>query len=772
MRSDEHRVPVHLGDSPPLIPLRKPFDLVPWQLVSAIVLVGTTLSLDSYINLSDEPFQEGSIASPMLLARVLLFMIGGTMILLQPEGRTIPGWILAALGHFYRSLGTGYIETGDTRVRSFDVEASAMTRMKLHGESTVFIVDPPLWGFWKHTWWAQAYWDRNVPYRMLLPVEPEGSIELMTDADRAGRWHGLASGIKALANPVEFVAQARAEDVQWFVDRALPPLGSPFASMRQAIEQWARVRAQKLIQRRIIVACSAADPEVLIEHTKDVVGALTDSGLVVRTVSIAEQRAIFDEAYGKRRFYPRDINSFGIDDIDWVTLVVRQFPSHVVVGWLMNVIGALPVQVALYAVPDDATWLTRVMDWFTAMCELPSHDTLHEEALKDLQYVEGKVKRNEDSVMRTTLLLSMPAAIVPRVKNRLRKAGALFRQATYEHQQGRIATLPVGGVPHVGATRPLDGESVAACYPFGASGLRMNGPLIGIARDSPEAVTLDIEDDSFFAAMIAILGVTGAGKTFLMQLLIERSGLPFTLIDMKLHLDEVHHGDFYRFLKACGGTYIVARPGEPIPQARGRAICYNLAALNDEQEQADALYQIAEWEWAQALDTLEPRIFATDEANLLGKHKAGKDFIERVATQGRSVGFIGMFASQMVGDFLADPQLRKAVKMSSMLFVLAQEHSEVHVVSQALDLGAAATLELSKFQPAPGEEAARHSRNAIMRAGRRTCSLSIEACPEEIALFTTKPADKRVMRAVAQGAGMAGDTGAGSAATVKELVRS
>ena len=297
----------------------------------------------------------------------------------------------------------------------------------------------------------------------------------------------------------------------------------------------------------------------------------------------------------------------------------------------------------------------------------------------------------------------------------------------------------------MGVTRPYDGVSVAACYPFGSSGLRTRGILLGTARDADEAVTVDLQDVALPASMVVLVGTTGAGKTFLMQLMIERSGLPFVLIDMKMHLDEIRHGDFYPFTMAAGGDYHVCKPGEPLPTPHPFAQTYNLAGLKRE-EQADVLERIAEQEWLRALVSLEDRIFAIDECNLLGQTEAGREFIERVVSQGRSVGLIGICATQEVTDFLNNSRMAKAVTMSSIQFVLAQEHSNVDLVANRLSLGGDAREELRKFQPQPGDAIAATSRSAIMRVGQRICSLRIEASPEEMALFTTKPSDKRAKR--------------------------
>lgn len=749
MRSDELEVPVRAGDSPPWLPFRKPFDLNAWQLLMLIFTVANTLTLEQRVGLSDDPFSEDSFISPLMLARFAVLAVGLSIIFIQPGGRLLPVWLWVALCHFARGLPAVYVPDVNRGPSYYPVDASAMTRMRLKGDSAhVFQVDPPHWRFFRHTWLKESHWQRHVPYRVILPIEPQGSLEMMTDYERAGRWHALASGLKALQFPVQITGQSRAEDPEWLKERAMPPVGSAFAHMRATNGAWASERAQTLMQRRVMVTCSAPSESALIEHVRDVVNTLGEASLGVRELERNEQENIFDQVYGTRRFYPHPSDHYGIDDTEWVTICVRDFPRHTVVGWLMFIIGQLPVDFSLYAEPDDATWVKRTMEHFQGMCDLATADTDHKDAAHDLERIEGKLKRNEDSVKRTTLLLTMPKEFAPRVRNRLRKSGANFRDAKWEHQPGRIGTLPIGGVPRVGVTRPLDGESVAGCFPFGSSGLRSKGSLIGIARDAPEAVTLDLQDPALLASMVVILGTTGAGKTFLMQLLILRSGLPFVAIDMKMHLDEVRCGDFYRITKEAKGNYHVCRPGEPLPVPHPFAQTYNLAELSDD-EIAEILPKIANQEWARAVDSLEDRIFAMDELYWLGKTSAGQAVVERVASQGRSVGFIGVFATQEINDAFNNDHLTKAITMSSVQIFMAQEASNVTHVVTKMNLGSAAEAELRKFVPRPGDTIASKTRSAIMRVGPRMCSVRIEASPEETRLFTTKPSDKRAMRAEA-----------------------
>lgn len=760
IRSDEVRVPRGIGDAPPALPFRKPFDLSPWQLLGAIVSFVIAINVDA-TGLSDVPIHENSPITPLLASRFFVLLLGGCFVFLRPNGRSLPMLMFVSVRHFWRASAAVYFSGDERGPTYYDVDADQITYMKLQGESTMFVVDPPFWWLFRRTPMAQTYWEKHVPYRMLLPVESEGDLMLMTDDERAARAAAFCAGIKALSHPVQVVAQARPEDVEWVAERAMPPAFSPFASLGISIGRWARERALTLMRRRIVVACSAPSESALIEHVRDVAGALTDSGLTVREMDRLEQQSLFDSIYGNKKFYPHSSDSFGIDGEDWVTLVVRHFPGNVVIGWIMFVIGSLPVDVSIYAEPDDAVWIVKIMEWFEGMCEMPTADTQHKDTLADLQYVEGKLKRTEDCVMRVTMLLTMPKKHVARVKNRLRKSGAIFREATNEHQEGRFASLPKGGLPEVGATRPLDGMSFAACFPFGAAGLPMKkGALLGRSKNGREAVVLDLLAAAFTASMVAILGVTGAGKTFLMQLLIARSGLPFTIIDMKPHLDERHYGDFFRFTLEAKGQYDVVTTaslalaeeldefGDMVGFTNQHpfAQCYNLASLSH-ADRARALYLIAESEWKRAASTLDDRIFAVDEVNILGATDAGKEFIERVASQGRSMGFIGIFASQEVEDFLRDRRLAKAVTQASMLFVLAQAPGSADYVCSTLKLSDTVAQEVVKFQPDPNDDSAATARYAILRAGRRVVSFQIEASPEELRLFTTKPADKRAMLA-------------------------
>lgn len=103
-------------------------------------------------------------------------------------------------------------------------------------------------------------------------------------------------------------------------------------------------------------------------------------------------------------------------------------------------------------------------------------------------------------------------------------------------------------------------SSVASCYPFVSFELcERNGVLLGINKYNNSLVSLDNFDSATYKnASIALIGTSGAGKTFTMQLIAHRMRLahiPVCIIaPLKGH-------EFYRLCRALGGTFVQISPG-------------------------------------------------------------------------------------------------------------------------------------------------------------------------------------------------------------------
>lgn len=102
-------------------------------------------------------------------------------------------------------------------------------------------------------------------------------------------------------------------------------------------------------------------------------------------------------------------------------------------------------------------------------------------------------------------------------------------------------------------------SSAASCYPFLSYELcDRNGILLGVNKFNNSLVSLDSFDTRTYKnANIAVIGTSGAGKTFTTQLIAKRmrlAGIPvYTIAPLKGH-------EFYRQCKALNGTFIQISP--------------------------------------------------------------------------------------------------------------------------------------------------------------------------------------------------------------------
>lgn len=123
-------------------------------------------------------------------------------------------------------------------------------------------------------------------------------------------------------------------------------------------------------------------------------------------------------------------------------------------------------------------------------------------------------------------------------------------------------------------------STVASCYPFVAFELcDDNGLLLGLNKYNNSLISLDHFDSTQYKnANIAVIGTSGAGKTFTIQLIARRlrlAGVPtFIIAPLKGH-------EFYRLAQALNGTIIQLAPGS--------ASCINIMEIRPTDRTADAL---------------------------------------------------------------------------------------------------------------------------------------------------------------------------------------
>lgn len=135
----------------------------------------------------------------------------------------------------------------------------------------------------------------------------------------------------------------------------------------------------------------------------------------------------------------------------------------------------------------------------------------------------------------------------------------------FREEQAFLSSLPLVSMEkklYERSRRNLLTSGAASCYPFTSYEMcDANGILLGVNKYNSSLIIVDIFDSAIYKnANMAILGTSGAGKTFTMQLMalrMRRKGIPiFIIAPLKGH-------EFHRACANVGGEFIQISPASP-----------------------------------------------------------------------------------------------------------------------------------------------------------------------------------------------------------------
>ena len=190
-------------------------------------------------------------------------------------------------------------------------------------------------------------------------------------------------------------------------------------------------------------------------------------------------------------------------------------------------------------------------------------------AIRSGYYLKSGIANNEDFYY-INLLVTVTAESreelewkEAEMKKLLLSQDMQVRNCHYREEQAYLSSLPflcLDKKLYERSRRNVLSSGVASCYPYISYEMcDDNGVLLGVNRYNSSLVVLDLFDTATYKnANMVILGTSGAGKTFTMQLLalrMRRKGIPvFIIAPLKGH-------EFRRACEKVGGSYILLAPG-------------------------------------------------------------------------------------------------------------------------------------------------------------------------------------------------------------------
>ena len=184
-------------------------------------------------------------------------------------------------------------------------------------------------------------------------------------------------------------------------------------------------------------------------------------------------------------------------------------------------------------------------------------------------YIKNEMNRNsEDFYYMTTLIevcgddLETMEQRAAWLETRCTALNMAVRRGDYRHEQGFLSALPLLGLdPDLErkGRRNILTTGVAAAFPFSSFEMcDQDGILLGINQHNRSVCMLDIFDSAKYSnAGMILMGMSGAGKTFLLQLIASRLRQQkvqvFIIAPIKGH-------EFRPLCEAIGGAYVKLAP--------------------------------------------------------------------------------------------------------------------------------------------------------------------------------------------------------------------
>lgn len=192
-------------------------------------------------------------------------------------------------------------------------------------------------------------------------------------------------------------------------------------------------------------------------------------------------------------------------------------------------------------------------------------------AIKAGYYLKEGLANNEDFYY-MNLLITITASDLDELEWKVSEMRKLLvsqdmqvHPCNFQQEQAFLSSLPLVSMEkklYERSKRNLLTSGAASCYPFTSYEMcDNNGILLGVNKYNSSLIIVDIFNSTVYKnANIAILGTSGAGKTFTMQLMalrMRRKGIPiFIVAPLKGH-------EFHRACSNVGGEFIQISPASP-----------------------------------------------------------------------------------------------------------------------------------------------------------------------------------------------------------------
>ncbi|NJD01826.1 MAG: hypothetical protein FIA99_04350 [Ruminiclostridium sp.] len=267
-----------------------------------------------------------------------------------------------------------------------------------------------------------------------------------------------------------------------------------------------------------------------------------------------------------------------IDGIYSATLLVCSYHFELPAAWLADIISfGEGIDISIYIEPLQKAKVVKDLTQSIGITrdrrknagDNQSDVEIMELSIDHAKYIRERINKYNEDPYYIYILITVYAASREKLEDRLKavetKLGSkdmISRRADFRHEQGFLSTLPLCSLDaslKKSTRRNALTSGVSSIYPFTSYEFcDENGILFGKNEHNNSLIIVDIFNSSVYKnANMVILGTSGSGKSFTLQLIALRlrmQGIQTMIIcPLKGH-------EFVRACKAIGGQYIKLSP--------------------------------------------------------------------------------------------------------------------------------------------------------------------------------------------------------------------
>lgn len=257
---------------------------------------------------------------------------------------------------------------------------------------------------------------------------------------------------------------------------------------------------------------------------------------------------------------------------------VDQMPAAVWVGFLDEIYALGDVEIAVHLYPgNDQDVINELSSKIVALEAKMMLDEKHGDSRtysltkrtwEDAWHLREEIQTNQNRMFFVSVVFSIAAPSLEMlerktkvVEERLAGRGIHARQAFYKQDEGFRSVLPLAENWLLGTYRNLDLYAATALFPFATADLAHEGGVVlgsNMITGAPVVYNPFIGAPFLINPHIGIFATTGAGKTFMVKLMIARAAI---LGRRAVFIDP--EGEYGRLTKELGGLEIRFSPDAP-----------------------------------------------------------------------------------------------------------------------------------------------------------------------------------------------------------------